>query len=181
MANTIIYSKQTTNRPAMNHTLPISQFTADSTAEKLGKIKSIVYDFKFKYNGTTSIISCTSYVSIIDKDNNEYRGTSSTFTVPKGSVGALVSLTIPEEKCPPASVIESGDFSIKLTTVDHTSNDHDPYVEEGSTMTLTVNYGGNCTAYVYNGTKWVPATAYVYNGTKWVIADPYVHNGSSFD
>lgn len=179
MANTIIYSKQTTNRPAMNHTLPISQFTADSTAEKLGKIKSIIYDFKFKYNGTTSIISCTSYVSIVDKNNNEYRGTSSTFTVPKGSVGALVSLTIPEEKCPPASVIESGDFSIKLTTVDHTSNDHDPYVEEGSTMTLTINYGG-ASIYVHNGTNWVVATPYVHNGTDWVVASGYIHNGTKY-
>ena len=45
-----------------------------------------------------------------------------------------------------------------------------PFLANGN-----INYNST-TAYVYNGTTWVPATPYVYNGSKWVQASANVYN-----
>ena len=172
MSNVLTFSRTTASseRPAMNHTLASTQFTADKTINVTGKITSIVYNFKFKYTGSSDP-SWTGYASIVASDGTEYKGTSLTKTITKNT-NTSMSLTIPEANCPPASVINSNNFSIKLTTTNCTK---DPYVPETTSMSIVVTYGG-AQPYVYNGTTWVQATPYVYNGSTWVEASASIYN-----
>ena len=50
MSNVLTFSRTTgsSERPAMNHTLASSKFTADKTINVTGNITSIVYKFIFK-------------------------------------------------------------------------------------------------------------------------------------
>lgn len=172
MSNVLTFSRTTgsSERPAMNHELKSSLFTPDKTINVTGKITSIVYNFIFKYAGHSNP-SWTGYASIVASDGTEYKGTSLTKTITK-ETNVSMSLTIPEANCPPASVINSNNFKIKLTT---TACSKDPYVPASSAMSIVVTYGG-AQPYVYNGTKWVPATPYVYNGSTWVQASASIYN-----
>ena len=148
-----------------------SDFNKSSTGNISGKIKSIVYNFIFNYEGSSNPI-WTGHASIVANDNTEYVGETVQKTITHGD-DINVSLTIPEANCPPASVINSG-FKIKFVTESVVPNKqiHLPYNSE---VSIVVTYGG-AQPYVYNGTTWVPATPYVYNGSKWVQASANVYN-----
>lgn len=151
MSNILTFSRTTgsSERPAMNHTLASTDFTADKTINVTGKITSIVYNFIFKYTGTSNP-SWTGYASIVTNDGTEYQGTSLTQTIThsssSGNVLNYMSLTIPEANCPPASVINSKNFNIKLTT---TACSKDPYVPAESDMSIVITYDG-AQSYIYS-------------------------------
>ena len=164
MANAIIYTKQNADgeRQNMTYTYSSNEFTPNTTSAITGKIKSITFYHRLQYTGTSNP-EWTGNVSIVAADGTSYTGTNSTYTIIKNG-GTMVTLTIPEANCPPASVINSGNFSIKRTTVECSKN---VYVPETATLTLTINYEG-IVPYIHNGTKWIESTPYIHNGTKYV-------------
>ena len=137
MANVLTFSRTTgsSERPAMNHTLASSKFTADQTINVTGNITSIVYKFIFKYTGSSNP-SWTGYASIVASDGTRYKGTSLTKTITHDT-NVSMSLTIPKANCPPPSVINSNNFKVKLTT---TNCNKDPYVPASSKMSIVITY-----------------------------------------
>lgn len=150
MSNVLTFSRTTgsSERPAMNHTLASSKFTADKTINVTGNITSIVYKFIFKYTGSSNP-SWTGYASIVASDGTIYKGTSLTKTITHDT-NVSMSLTIPEANCPPPSVINSNNFKVKLTT---TNCGKDPYVPASSKMSIVITYEDKKTqAYVWTTT-----------------------------
>lgn len=172
MPNILTYNKtilESDDRPAMNHTFKSTDFTPDKNVNITGKIISIVYKFIFRYGGTSSP-SWTGYASIISNDGTEYKGTDLTKTIYKNTDNEM-SLTIPKDNCPPASVINSNDFSIKLTTTECSKN---PYVPKESKMSIIITYG--IQSYIYYNSEWKAATPYVFNGTAWIPATVNIYD-----